>query len=158
MSLQIEKCKENEVKDLVENLWIDLARERENDHKYNELAEKGLIENSIEYKQKIVNEGDSGIYVAKKNGDLVGYILISVSERPPVFKIREKLSVRELFVKEGFRGEGIGKKLIKKAEDYAEKRDISFISLSVDLPNEDAYGFYRSLGFEQYRRKLAKDI
>lgn len=158
MSLKIRRCSEDEIRDVVEKLWIDLAQERENDHRYNELAAEGVIQSAVEHKQGLVNEDDSAIYLAKKDGELVGYILFSVSDRPPVFKIQQKVSVRELFVKKSYRGEGIGKKLVKRSEKYAEERDISFVSLSVDIPNKEAYGFYKSLDFEQYRRKLAKNL
>jgi ribosomal protein S18 acetylase RimI-like enzyme len=156
--VEIEPAQEDEVEEIVKELWYNLAREREGDHKYNELAEDGLIENSVSHKRGVVNREDSEIYTAKDEDEIVGYISFSISERPPVFKIKKKLSVSELFVKESHRGKSIGKKLIEKAQKYAEDNGCKFMSLSVDLPNEEAYGFYQHLGFERYRRKLAKDL
>jgi ribosomal protein S18 acetylase RimI-like enzyme len=154
----IEPAQEDEVEEIVKDLWHNLAKKRENDHKYNKLAEDGLIENSVNHKKEVVKKEDSEIYTAKEKDEIVGYISFKISDRPPIFKIKRKLSVSELFVKKSHRGKSIGEKLMEKAEKYAENNGCEFVSLSVDLPNEEAYGFYQHLGFEQYRRKLAKDL
>lgn len=156
--VKIEPAQEDEVEEIVKDLWHNLAKEREGDHKYNELAEDEVIENSISHKKEVVNKEDSEIYTAKENEEIIGYISFKISDRPPIFKIKKELSVSELFVKKSHRGKSIGKKLMEKAEKYAENNGCDFVSLSSDLPNEEAYGFYQHLEFKQYRRKLAKDL
>jgi ribosomal protein S18 acetylase RimI-like enzyme len=51
-----------------------------------------------------------------------------------------------LFVKEGYRGRGIGKKLIDEAVKHADKRRV--IEMHVDTTFEDAAKFYRNYGFK----------
>ena len=156
--VEIGIAQKDDLEEIVRDLWYNLAKEREDDHKYNELAEDGLIENSITHKKELVNRSDSEIYAAKEDGEIVGYISFKVADRPPIFKIKKNISVSELFVKESHRGKSIGKDLMSKAEEFAESNDCEVMSLSVDLPNEGAFGFYQHLGFEQFRRKLAKDL
>lgn len=56
-------------------------------------------------------------------------------------------SVRQLFVKEEFRGQGLGKELMARCIVLAEECECWAINLSVARDNRKVVPFYRKLGF-----------
>ena len=58
--------------------------------------------------------------------------------------------VGALFVEEAFRGKGVGKALMQRAEALCQGMGKTFISLTVADKNEGAQRLYKSLGFSPY--------
>lgn len=56
--------------------------------------------------------------------------------------------IEDVFVKEDFRGKGIGSELIKKAIYYAEESRCEHVSLNIDPNNKTVRNFYEKLGFK----------
>lgn len=65
------------------------------------------------------------------------------------FSAQFGLYLEDLFVKEQWRGHGIGRELLAHVAKLAVERDCHSINWSVLKWNEKAIGFYRSLGAEQ---------
>ena len=57
------------------------------------------------------------------------------------------LNILGLAVNPDFQGKGIGKKLIKRLEQYAVENSISFIRLNSAMKCEDAHNFYEHIGY-----------
>src|SRR4030042_4513005 len=61
----------------------------------------------------------------------------------------------------GYRGKGLGKKVLLAGLSYLKSKGINTVSLSVDSENKVAYELYRSMGFEErgstlwYEKKLS---
>lgn len=66
--------------------------------------------------------------------------------------------VYDVFVEEEFRGKGVGKLLLEKAEDYCRKSGYSRIALSVSATNNTAINLYRRTGYQPERIDMAKEI
>lgn len=62
--------------------------------------------------------------------------------------------VDELFVKDSFRGKGIGKKAIGFIQSEAQKRNLKILYLEVEPHNKTAQGLYLNQGFKQHKRQL----
>lgn len=81
-------------------------------------------------------------------GNLLGYALV---------RFRRATSVARLYsiaVAEGVRGQGIGERLLKAAEDEARRRGGLFMRLEVRAGNTSAIALYQRLGYREFGRHL----
>ena len=81
--------------------------------------------------------------------------LISTAEGGPVGLIED------VVVAEGWRSNGVGRKLLEGAEAWARRRGCSRLQLLADQDNPPALGFYAHLGWQQTSlrnwRRLLRD-
>lgn len=63
--------------------------------------------------------------------------------------MRSLLNILVLYVREGYRGQGIGTQLLTKTIQAAEKRRLGFITLSVSSGNIVAFRLYCKFGFKE---------
>jgi len=66
--------------------------------------------------------------------------------------------VYDVFVKEEFRGKGIGRILLDKAESYCREKCYSRILLMVSVSNEVAIRLYDKMGFKAEQTYMAKGL
>lgn len=66
--------------------------------------------------------------------------------------VRSLLNILTLYVGEGYRGQGIGSRMLRKTIEVAQKRNLSFIVLSVLLDNMPAFHLYLKFGFKEIVR------
>ena len=64
--------------------------------------------------------------------------------------------VYDIFVKEEFRGKGIGKKLLEEAESYCREKRYSRILLMVSVNNVEAIRLYNKMGFKAEQTYMGK--
>jgi GNAT superfamily N-acetyltransferase len=83
--------------------------------------------------------------VAELSGRIVG--LLHVFERAALEKPSEAV-VQALVVDEASRGTGVGRVLMREAEDWARARGLASIALHTRIDRDDARAFYASLGYE----------
>jgi GNAT superfamily N-acetyltransferase len=62
--------------------------------------------------------------------------------------------VDELYIREDYRGKGIGKKVFALIEEYLQSQKMRSLSLVVDFWNEPAEALYIKLGFRREKRHL----
>lgn len=84
------------------------------------------------------------IYVAKFNDEIVGFI---------VLQLTDEVNIISIAVKSEFRNIGVGGKLIKKAESCAKLNKLSTLSLEVSKNNITAYLLYEKCGFKLRRTR-----
>lgn len=82
------------------------------------------------------------LYVAEKEGVVVGYTLMTVSRLLHAAGLTAHL--QELVVDESARGQGIGSDLVLANEQYALERGVRQLTMSTARLG----GFYRRLGYE----------
>lgn len=90
--------------------------------------------------QSAFKDGISYFISAKANKILVGYA--------GMYNVLDEGYVYNLAVSEKFRGNKIGKKLIKNLLDYSKNKNLSFLSLEVRKSNQIAIDLYEKTGFE----------
>ena len=103
---------------------------------------------------------NSIIYVAEVDENPVGFISLRIES-----KVEEILSpnikcvfVSDFIVNSEFRGKGIGRLLMAKADEYAKEKNISYIKLSVFSANTNAKEIYNKLGFEDQNVTMIKKL
>jgi ribosomal protein S18 acetylase RimI-like enzyme len=92
------------------------------------------------------------------DGSLVGFVTTEISESPPVFDRPDRLRVGDIYVREPHRGTGLARELIDRAIQQARETGCSELTLDVDVDNDRALAFYRTLGFETYRRQMVAPV
>ena len=82
-------------------------------------------------------------------GYLVGYLRRSSSLRP--VKMAE---LESMYVREAYRGQGVGQQLVQKFLEWARERGVERVSVTAYVANERAVAFYEKLGFTAKRLTL----
>lgn len=99
------------------------------------------------------------IYVAEVDGRVAGFISLRVEFKGEEILLPNVKSVfvSDFIVKPEFRGRGVGKLLIAKADEYAKERNISYVKLSVFSENS-AKEVYKKLGFRDECVTMIKEV
>jgi GNAT superfamily N-acetyltransferase len=110
--------------------------------------------------RKYIKESNYHIYGYEDNGVLLG--IITISFRWAVFYEGKVATIEELVVDQAHQGKGIGKKLVKFAEDkIIRKHKAKGIELSSDLRRKSTHEFWEKMGYPklayQFRRELHRD-
>lgn len=91
---------------------------------------------------------DVHVIMALANGEPVG--LIVCFDGFSTFSCKPLLNIHDLVVKPEYRGQGISKMMLKKAEEIAIEKGCCKLTLEVLEGNEAAKSAYSSFGFEGY--------
>jgi GNAT superfamily N-acetyltransferase len=90
--------------------------------------------------------------VAWRDGEVAG--LASVAIAHPGFDLMRLLFLKELFVRDGFRGSGTGRGLIEFLAGYCLAEGIGRIDLTTEDGNEGAVRLYERLGAVRHGEKI----
>jgi GNAT superfamily N-acetyltransferase len=98
-------------------------------------------------------ERDEGhvVYVAAQDGRVVGWIHVCVR---PLVVVDRAAEIEGLVVDEAHRGRGIGRFLIRQAEQWMRGRDCRTAYVRSNIVRERAHGFYEELGYENIKTSL----
>jgi len=85
-------------------------------------------------------------YVCRKNDEIIGCIFLYVSYKPsnPSFINGRTGTVMNAYVKENYRKQGIGKKLVESIINKGKELELDYIDLQA---TEDGCNLYKSIGF-----------
>ena len=97
--------------------------------------------------QKAIADGT--LYVARTEGNIIGYVTIPVVDfchngMPPMRTMR----LEELCVAEGWRGRGVGKRILEEVKSIAREKGCTDIRLTCAPQNGPAIALYESMGME----------
>lgn len=95
-----------------------------------------------------VNTQEGKIYLAIENDLIIGLIMGVIEDKDEVDKLTNDCaktgSVIELIVKNNIRGNGIGKELLEKMEEYFKSINCKRINIEVFGPNKKGLNFYEN--------------
>lgn len=102
------------------------------------------------YPQSVIDSHTEDIYIAVDNHAVIGLIHISEEKTPPYdcFVQHRFAEVVDLFVKDNFRGKGVGAQLLEAAKQWAKSRKLDYLELNVLAENEIGIGFYNHEDFK----------
>ena len=111
---------------------------------------------------KAVAEKDGKIYFAEIDGEITGFIAGSISPEQPggtLESIPAKTAwVRDLYVHEKFRKQGVGSFLMDILEEYFRSKECKVILLNIFAPNTDSHKFYEALGYADRDITMIKEL
>ena len=102
---------------------------------------------------------DDALYVAKMDGEIVGYVLLPVLEISHSGLVPSRtLKLEEICVADGCRHNGIGHQIMEDVQRIGRQKGCTDIRLTCAPQNEAAIALYESCGMTvkniQYRLKL----
>lgn len=112
---------------------------------YHKESDISAAENFL--KERIENK-DSEIFVAKENGNLVGFVQLF-----PIFsstRMKRYWLLNDLYVNENYRGKGYSKELIEEAKQLAKSTEACGVLLETGKSNDIGNQLYPACGFELY--------
>ena len=143
MIIEYEPKYDEQMKDLLvelQNYLIDI------DDWHTQIMLPEYRENSFKMDMNKVENQNGKIYLSIENNILVGLIMGIVEEKDEVDKLTNDCaktgSIIELIVKNNIRGNGIGKSLLDKMEEYFKSIDCKRINIEVFGPNKKGLNFY----------------
>src|SRR3989344_1450702 len=95
---------------------------------------------------RIKNSEHERRIVAEYNNEIIGYAVLAFRTVPHA----HTALLHSLFVKEDFRSKGIGRAIIKYAEELALQNGIEILLLETSAENKSATSLYKKIGFEEY--------
>lgn len=103
--------------------------------------------------ETILGDGSLGeVWLIRREGEAVGYFVLALGFSLE-FHGRDAF-LDELFIREGHRGGGLGRRAIEQAEAVCCALGVKAFHLEVERKNTDAQAFYRRLGFRDHDRYL----
>lgn len=109
-----------------------------------------------QYFTQLVESDDGVIYLIENETEIIGFTILRINESPNRATItkRKYLFMEDLGVNERYRSHGLGRKLFQQAMEFGKENHAATLELGVWEFNEEAIGFYQSMGMNNQARKM----
>lgn len=123
----------------------------------------GLSELGLKNVLEKIQTNQGKVYFALSGQNVIGYIFGFVCDKQ---SDKDQLEVEpsqvgqieDIFIDESFRGQGVGKALMAKMEDYLHSQNCDSIWLEVFAPNQNAHSAYIKLGYQDRQIGMLKKL
>jgi ribosomal protein S18 acetylase RimI-like enzyme len=105
---------------------------------------------SIQQFEKEMSDLASAFFVAEKEEQLIGYLKVNLVPAQTDIQDPESVEVARLYVLEDYLGNGLGKKLLETAIDFAKLNQKKYLWLGVWEHNSRAIRFYEKNGLRRF--------
>jgi ribosomal protein S18 acetylase RimI-like enzyme len=102
-----------------------------------------------------VKGGKSALKVRKVQG--IGYLVLQTNSREELTGVSQGWIV-DIVVLPELRGKGVGRELLKAAEEHCYKKGIAYLGLAVSSHNVNALHLYEQFGFIEERKLMFKQV
>jgi len=85
--------------------------------------------------------------VADGGAALAGFLIGTVEQEIPIYRIKEFGFIHDLWVEEAYRHEGIGRQMVMLAIERFREMGVKQVRLDTAAANEPARGLFKSCGF-----------
>ena len=106
-----------------------------------------------DYLLRFFGSSDDCIFVAEEKSSVIAYVSVEI-KREGVFYAY----IDDFCVNREYRGFGIGTRLLRRAEEYAEALGIGDILLHVEAANTSAARLYRKNGYDILRTEGSRHL
>jgi ribosomal protein S18 acetylase RimI-like enzyme len=109
---------------------------------------------------KLVADEHARVFVAVREGSVVGYLIAYLEERvaTPIRRGRRFLEIDQIGVESEHRHQGIGKALLRAAETYARDLRVTILQLNTWSFNERGQEFFTRLGYVPKVLRMIKRV
>ena len=110
--------------------------------------------------EHFIKNKNNTIFIGVSAKGTVGYIAVRVINQgeTPFTQARKVVYIDQVGVKEEFRNQGYGRRLLKEAGKLAKKAGASWLQLDVWDFNKSAQYFFSANGFETFVMRMVKKI
>lgn len=143
MIIEYDSKYDEQIKDLLvelQNYLIDI------DDWHTQVMLPEYRENIFKMDMNKVRKQNGKIYLSLENNKVIGLVIGVVEEKDEIDRITNDCaktgSILELIVKNNIRGNGIGKSLLEKMEEYFKSINCKRINIEVFGPNIKGLNFY----------------
>ncbi|MFP4230083.1 MAG: N-acetyltransferase family protein [Candidatus Nanohaloarchaea archaeon] len=157
MAVNIRVAEASDTEDITEMWNMFMRFHEEYHHKFVTLkqdAEK-IYREKLE---KDLENPDSLYLIVEEDKEVIGYLSASIEEHPEILRQEKLGEISKVFVKKEKRGQGIGEKLEKKAEEWFKKKSIDLVKARVIEGNEGADKFWKDNSFQDHISVKFKEI
>jgi ribosomal protein S18 acetylase RimI-like enzyme len=163
-------AEEAAVRRFVEDLWLPYNRELEATVEQFALADDiDLVAEELPFRLDRVDSDGYRTWVAvdgatdtaplaDTDGAFAGYIAAELDEAPSVFDRPDRLFVRDIYVREPYRGTGLATDLFDRLGVWAHRAGCEEFSLDPHVENDRALAFYDKLGFETTQYHMVASV
>lgn len=106
--------------------------------------------------REATRDPNHGLYVLTHREEVVGFLWLIVHTHS--WYGGTVGYINNLYVAEGFRGQGLGEVLMEQAEAFFRARGVGRATLTVTCANEAAVNLYLKAGYQIQRYKMEKDF
>lgn len=113
----------------------------------------------LPYWDSLMADPNVGLFIALEDGQPAGLLHLVLRETQlPMLARRRFVVVDTVVVASAFRRKGIGRKLMRRAEQWAAERGADSIELNVFEFNLPARALYEEMGFDLVSRRMSKKL
>ena len=124
---------------------------------------KQSMEETIKYREKVlrdfwtwIQQTDSKVFIAETGENkAVGYLVLYPSAQEELTGVLQGW-VMDFAVSPEYRQKGIGRALLKVAEEYCRANGVAYLGLAVSSHNINALRLYGKMGFAEERKLMVK--
>lgn len=106
----------------------------------------------------VVQSNNTIIYIAGIDGKAAGYVRGCVRDMSPVYENPRIGNLEELYIREGYRRVGVGRRLVESIKEWFKSRGTSRIVINVSHDNPEARRFWTQMGFDVQAIRMNMDI
>ena len=156
MEIKIRKAKKNEIEELVKlnSLFIDYHRKLDNYFRHGSEVRKSYNM----YLSRIIKKRNVKILFAEIDKKIVGYLIGEIRKAKPFLVPKRIGNISEAFIKEEYRKEGIGSKMVENLINWFKENKIKNIEVSVNFNNEIGKKAWQKFGFKEFMKKMRMDL
>lgn len=133
-----------------EQIWIELNQEFMNYEIQDDNFWNNIQKNSLEvfhhtFTDALKNNDLIKLFLIEYENEIVGFVNLMI-----IFSVwaqGKSLILDDLFIKDEYRGRGIGRKVLRYIELYAKENGFKRLQFQSELTNKDAYKFYTKIGY-----------
>ncbi|GBD28932.1 Acetyltransferase YpeA [bacterium HR32] len=111
-----------------------------------------------EYLSHLLGREDVLVVVAESQGELVGLAVGRITLLPAFFRRRRRGYIQDVYTREGYRGQGLGRALVARLEAWMRERGVRRVELTVAVGNAQAEAFWERSGYRAYMVYRGKDL
>ena len=138
----------------VEIAWTRLGKERHREISRETIA--GQIKQRVERLRKDESFHNEAFIAWAEDGTPAGFVWVAKDHNDSTGQL-EALLLNQ-YVTDGYRGQGLGRRLMETAEEWARGQGLPRISLAVGVGNTIGQRLYESLGYQAETLRMSKKL